>query len=109
MGYCRCSAGRCPVVRTWGNDLHCTCNIPLADALTGGKLDVEALDGNILRVNLKETVHPGYKKVVKGKGMPSSKQPQERGDLVISFNIEFPKTPLSTEQKEMISNALPRL
>lgn len=50
-------------------------------------------------------VRPGYVKIVPREGMPISKQQNERGNLVISFNIEFPEH-LSPDQKSLIMQAL---
>jgi len=33
---------------------------------------------------------PGYTKRVPGEGMPCPADPKQRGDLILSFNIEFP-------------------
>ena len=59
----------------------------------------------ILLVCVLVFVRPGYVKIVPKEGMPLSKQPNERGDLVISFNIEFPEH-LSPDQKSLITQAL---
>ena len=47
----------------------------------------------------------GYEKSIKGEGMPLSKQPHQRGDLVIRFNIIFPKY-ISEEKKAKLRNLL---
>jgi DnaJ family protein B protein 4 len=74
-----------------GSDLvHHSC-IPLVDALTGFKVDVPTLDNRILRVSVKELVHPTFTKVLKGEGMPDSKLPGTRGDMVLTFDIIWPK------------------
>ena len=44
--------------------------------------------------------------VVKGEGMPISKQPGSKGDLRISFDIVFPKS-LSDQQKQTLKQSLP--
>lgn len=46
-----------------GSDLVRHTRIPLVDALTGFKIDVPTLDNRILRVNIKDVVHPKYSKV----------------------------------------------
>lgn len=82
--------------------------IPLVDALTGFKVDVKMLDSSerILRVNVRDMVSPNYTKVVKGEGMPS-KSAAEKGDLIITFDIIYPKA-LSEDQKEKLKTILPR-
>ena len=48
---------------------------------------------------------PGYQKIVPSEGMPISKDPATKGDLIIQFNIEFPNQ-LNPEQKRMLKEAL---
>jgi len=43
---------------------------------------------------------------VKGEGMPMMAQPSQRGDLIIRFEIEFPKT-LPPEIKPQLAQLLP--
>lgn len=88
------------------NLLHCA-RVPLVDALTGFKIDVPTLDNRILRVNVRDIVGPAYAKVVKGEGMPSSKCPGSKGDLIITFDVFYP-TSIGEEAKEQLRKALPR-
>lgn len=83
--------------------------IPLVDALTGFKIDIPTLDAQerVLRVNIRDMVTPNYAKVVKGEGMPSSKSPGTKGDLIITFDIQYPRN-LSDEVKAKIKEFLPR-
>jgi len=94
--------------REGSNLLHYR-KIPLVDALTGFKVDVPMLDSSerVLRVNVRDMVTPTYTKVVKGEGMPCSKSPSEKGDLIITFDIVYPKT-LSEDAKEQLKKVLPR-
>ena len=78
-----------------GDDLVVGVQISLAQALTDSKVDVPALDGRILRVPLKEVVTPGAERVVKNEGMPLSKQPGQRGNLRIKFDVRFPSRQLT--------------
>ncbi len=48
---------------------------------------------------------PGFQKRVPGEGMPITKNPQEKGDLIIEFDIEFPEV-LAPERKDLIRRAL---
>ena len=48
----------------------------------------------------------GGVQVVRGEGMPVSKQPGVKGDLRISFDIVFPKQ-LSDQQKAQLRQILP--
>lgn len=94
-----------PRFRRDGDDLHYHARVPLVDALTGFTLDIEALDKRILRCNLHDVVSPSYTKVISGFGMPNSKNPSSKGDLIVTFDVVYPRT-LTTEQKRMIRLAL---
>lgn len=48
---------------------------------------------------------PEYRKVVEGEGMPDCNEPSTRGDLIISFKIEFPKY-IPKKNKALIIQAL---
>jgi len=68
-----------------------TAHISLADALTECALSVPMLDGRTLSLPCPEVVSPGYEKVIPSEGMPVSKSPGQRGDMLVRFNIIFPK------------------
>jgi len=81
------------VFRRDGHNLlfHARCS--LADALCGFKVDVPTLDGRVLRVNIRDVVRPSYTKIVAGEGMPISKSGgTARGDLLITFDVDYPHT-----------------
>ena len=73
-----------------GDNLIHVVRLPLADALCGSALSVQTLDGRTLSIAVPEVVSPGYSKTVPGEGMPLSKEPGKRGNLVLRFNIVFP-------------------
>lgn len=68
--------------------------ISLASALTGTEFDIEHLDKRSILVKSKkgEVISPGTVKMLKGYGMPTYKNPFEKGNLFIEFEITFPKT-----------------
>ncbi|CAN0538574.1 unnamed protein product, partial [Laminaria digitata] len=51
---------------------------------------VPTLDGRVLRLPCPEVVSPGYERRLGGEGMPISKKPGSRGDLLIRFKLVFP-------------------
>eukprot|EP00741_Cyanophora_paradoxa_P018984 tig00021108_g18327.t1 len=95
-----------PRFKREGDDLIYTANISLQKALTGTTLEIHTLDDRTLNIPISDIVSPHYQKVVRGEGMPISKTPQQRGNLVIKFNIGFP-TYLNDTQKRLIQQALP--
>lgn len=48
---------------------------------------------------------PQYCKVVPGEGMPLLQDPRRKGDLLIYFNISFPKK-LTPDKKMLLKSAL---
>ncbi|XP_073030239.1 uncharacterized protein [Primulina eburnea] len=89
-----------------GNDLVVTQKISLAEALTGYTVHLTTLDGRNLSIPINSVIHPGYEEVVRGEGMPISKEPSKKGDLRIKFNIKFP-TKLTAEQRSGVKKLLP--
>jgi DnaJ-class molecular chaperone len=104
-----------------GDDLIFTQTISLADALLGGAIVIPTLDKRTLTIACPEIIDPTYEKVVagrlifnqikacnsyktlKGEGMPN--KDGSRGNLIIRFDIRFPKhLPLS--KKNMIRDIL---
>lgn len=73
-----------------GSHLIHTARIPLADALCGTTLSLKTLDGRVLSIPVSEVVSPGFYKTIKNEGMPISKEPGKKGDLILKFNIAFP-------------------
>jgi len=93
-----------------GNDLHYEIKVPLADALCGFTHDIQMLDApteRIKRLNQKVPVSNKTTKVLVGEGMPISKRSGAKGDLILSYVVEFPTEALTDEQKKNIREALP--
>jgi DnaJ family protein B protein 4 len=90
-----------------GNDLVYKCSIDLKKALTGAAVQVPTIDGKDIKVTIPEgtIVSPGYELRINGKGMPLSKTPQSRGDLILVFDVQFP-THLSQTQKKQLQEIL---
>ena len=88
-----------------GNDLVHRVRLPLAKALVGTTVSVETLDGRRLNIPVSEIVDSNSEKRIKGEGMPWSKDPSKKGDLVLRFQVDFP-TSLSPDKKEFIKQAL---
>eukprot|EP00571_Detonula_confervacea_P009412 CAMPEP_0172327092 /NCGR_PEP_ID=MMETSP1058-20130122/58569_1 /TAXON_ID=83371 /ORGANISM="Detonula confervacea, Strain CCMP 353" /LENGTH=353 /DNA_ID=CAMNT_0013044035 /DNA_START=47 /DNA_END=1108 /DNA_ORIENTATION=+ len=92
-----------------GDDLHYEVKVSLADSLCGFTHDIVMLDEKerIKRLRKRVPVSNLTTQVLSGEGMPISKRPGERGDLIVSFLVEFPPSELSEEQKEHIRAAFP--
>ncbi|XVF76826.1 hypothetical protein PTKIN_Ptkin13bG0298000 [Pterospermum kingtungense] len=81
-----------------GNDLVATQNISLMEALFGCTAQLTTLDGRNLTIPIKNIPSSAFEEVVKGEGMPITKDPSKKGNLRIKFDIKLP-TKLTTEQK----------
>ena len=89
-----------------GNDLKYTHSLSLRDALCGGRVEVPDIEGSMVTLPLTEVVDPHSEKRIPAHGMPISKKPGTRGDLVVNFDVKFPRH-LSQENKNTISTLLP--
>ncbi|XP_053561065.1 dnaJ homolog subfamily B member 13 [Bombina bombina] len=94
-----------PRFKRRGNDLIYTSQLSLGKALIGCTVEVETLDERILNIPINDIVHPKYTKVVPGEGMRLAKDPSQRGDLIIEFDIQFPEH-LTPQKKHLLQQAL---
>jgi DnaJ family protein B protein 11 len=83
-----------------GDDLYTNITITLQDALNGFELEIEHLDKHKVKVVREKITWPGAKIRKKGEGMPNYENNNAKGDLYITFDIDFPKKDLTPEQKE---------
>ncbi|KAJ0396857.1 hypothetical protein ATCC90586_008220 [Pythium insidiosum] len=80
--------------------------IKLSEALGDYCVEVPTLDNRKLAISCNDVIHPSSEKVIKGEGMPiASKGGLERGDLIIRFDIVFPKH-LTALQKQALVKIL---
>lgn len=82
-----------------------TAKLPLVTALCGGSVTVDTLDGRRLSIPLPAPMTSRATKRVAGEGMPISKEPGRRGDLVVDFEVALPR--LDDAQKAQLSKILP--
>ncbi len=88
-----------PTFTRQDDDLVTTLSIPLTTALLGGDAIVPTLTGEV-RLKVKAGTQAGSKVRLKGKGMPRYKKDNERGDLIVIFQIPIPTT-LTEEQRQL--------
>lgn len=94
-----------PKFRRVGNDLRYTVVITLKTALCGGLVEIPHIDGHVLTHTVQSIVIPNSEDVLRGQGMPVSRQPGKRGDLLVNYSIKFPKK-ISTPDKIELANIL---
>ncbi|KAJ8340144.1 hypothetical protein SKAU_G00347770 [Synaphobranchus kaupii] len=78
--------------RREAHDLHMTHKIGLVEALCGFQFTLKHLDGRQIVVKYPpgKVIEPGSIRVVRGEGMPQYRNPFEKGDLFIKFDVVFP-------------------
>lgn len=80
-------------------------NLDLKEALTGWQRRVTTIDGKQLPIEKGGPTQPGSEDRFPGLGMPISKKPGERGDLVVRYVVSFP-TSLTPAQKASLREIL---
>jgi len=87
-------------------DLYTNVTVSLNDALSGFTTHISHLDGHKVKVQRDRVTSPGTRIKKKGEGLPSNENHNVRGDLYITFDVEFPKGSLNTDQKEGLKSVL---
>ena len=92
--------------RDESNNIKYACPVSLKDALCGTTVQIPTLTGEKVSLDLsREIVKPTTTRRIQGQGLPHPKEPNRRGDLIVSFDIKFPDR-LSDSAKEIISSIL---
>ena len=86
-----------------GNDLHTTATVDVFTAVLGGEAEVETLSGKI-KLNVPAGTQPEQVFRLAGRGMPSVKNANEKGDLYVRLKVQIPKY-LSPKQRELLEEA----
>ncbi|XP_040567415.1 dnaJ homolog shv [Lepeophtheirus salmonis] len=95
-----------PLFERNGDDLYTNLTISLVDALKGFETEIEHLDGHKVKITREKVTWPGARIRKKGEGMPNYENNNLFGTLYITFDIKFPKTELSEEEKKDIEKIL---
>lgn len=82
-----------------GDDLNTTVDVPLLDAVLGGKATVKTLRGQI-ELTLPPETQNGRRFRLAGQGMAKLNDPEKRGNLYAVVNVTLP-TNLTDEQRQI--------
>ncbi|KAI8388388.1 uncharacterized protein BYT42DRAFT_559912 [Radiomyces spectabilis] len=91
-----------PVFKREGADLLCHVTISLTEALCGfDKIIVTHLDGRGIHVKhpAGQVIKPGMVKRIPNEGMPIFKRSDDKGDLFVQFDVEFPDNMFASVDK----------
>ena len=94
------TVGSRPGYERKGQDVYTTINIPFSMAVLGGETLVPTLYGNVM-CKIQSGTQSGTRIRLKGKGIVSMKNPNERGDQYVTVQIQVPKN-LSEEAKKKL-------
>ncbi len=81
-----------------GDDLHCTLEVPLHDAVLGNRAKIETFDGEV-EVQIEAGSQSGQQIHLKNKGVTHLRG-SGRGDLYVSLQVQTPEK-LDSKQKEI--------
>ncbi len=90
-----------PSFKRAGDNLYITKNIDLYTAVLGGDVIVDTLSGKV-KLKVAAGTQNGERVRLKDKGFPVYKEPNQFGDLYVSFHVNIP-TDLSEKEKELFS------
>ncbi|KAJ3035649.1 hypothetical protein HDV00_003589 [Rhizophlyctis rosea] len=97
-----------PKLKRQGDNLVTELDVELWEALCGFVKRVEHLDGRVVEVKGAQSgvpVQNGEEIVIRGEGMPISKLPGKKGDLIAKIKVKLPKR-VTEDMKAGIKSAL---
>ncbi|CAL8326479.1 unnamed protein product [Arctogadus glacialis] len=95
-----------PHFRREGSDIVYAVRVSLRQSLCGCSVTVSTIDGNTCNMKITDVIKPGMRQIVAGQGLPLPKTPEQRGDLVVEFDVNFPET-LPSNAKDVLKRHLP--
>lgn len=87
------------------NNLIFHANISLCEALTDCVVRVPTLSGKTLVISCPEIIHHNYERRLVGKGIPLQGNHASKSDLIIKFNIDYPKV-INVDTKRQLNQLL---
>lgn len=94
-----------PLFKREDDNLRAIIELDLKEALTGWKRTISTIDGKQVPVSSGGPTGPGFRETFPHQGMPKSKKPLERGDMIVEIKVKFPTT-LSMAQKSQLKEIL---
>ncbi|KAI0462219.1 hypothetical protein LJB42_004307 [Komagataella kurtzmanii] len=87
-----------------GDDLHYTIPLTFKESLLGFDKEIKTIDGKRIHVSKSQPIQPTQTINYPGLGMPISKKPGQRGDLIVHYKVDYPIS-LTGDQRDAISKA----
>ncbi|KAI5958900.1 SIS1 [Candida theae] len=90
-----------PIFKRDGNNIKMNVHLSFKESLCGFEKDVTTLDGRRISLSRSSPVQPNSTTNYPGLGMPISKSPGQKGDLEITYKVDYPSS-LTPAQKQAI-------
>ena len=91
-----------PIFQRQDRDIFSSAPMSYATATLGGEVRISTIDGDVL-YEVKPGTQTGTKIRLRGKGVPSLRNKDQRGDHYVTLIVEIP-TKLNSQQKELLRN-----
>ncbi|CUM63278.1 uncharacterized protein PRCAT00000849001 [Priceomyces carsonii] len=91
-----------PVFKREGNNLKMNLPLTFKESLCGFSKEISLIDGRRIPLHRSQPVQPNTSTVYPGLGMPISKLPGQKGDLDVTFKVDYPVS-LTPAQKQAIT------
>jgi curved DNA-binding protein len=88
-----------PTFQRDGDDLRLSVPVDVYTAVLGGQVEVPTLE-RPLRLTIPPETNTGRVFRLRGQGMPQLRQPEQRGDLFVTVNVQVPRD-LTDEEKSL--------
>ncbi len=98
--YVEVSVGDHPIFQRDGMDIYSTAPMSFATATLGGEIRISTIDGDVI-YDVKPGTQTETRNRLKGKGVPSVRDKNSRGDHYVTLVVQVP-TKLNSEQKELL-------
>lgn len=91
---------RHPIFQRQGNDIYSSAPISFAEAALGADVRIKTIDGEV-EYTVKAGTQTDTRVRLRNKGVPSTRNPQLRGDHYVTLVVQVP-TKLNSKQKELL-------
>jgi len=89
-----------PIFQRNGWDLYSSAPISFADAALGGEVEIDTIDGKVM-YDVKPGTQTDTRVRLRGKGVPTSRNKDVRGDHYVTLIVQVPEK-LTSEQKDLL-------
>ena len=85
-----------------GMDIYCDVPITFIQAILGDEITIRTIDGE-QKITIKPGTQPDTVSTIKGVGVPNLRNPNQRGNQVITLKVKIP-TDVTARQKELLKS-----